>query len=221
MGKNRGHTWVFTEEFGITITADRSRGQAVVGLHCPYFDILIVTDGYASYNRFSVRQRYGAHLLRDAGLLAAIHGGGMAEMHQRLQSVFHNARRLPPRHNRRGAEGADRRRHAQRGHVRAPGVTRLSAGCAARRRACSCLSGTRGCPHKQHVRAHAAPRRAAPQDTAHVQGRHRAQTRPKWGAAPHGAQQPEPVCHPTIPFCPEGRRTINKPYPACSAERGI
>ena len=96
IGKNRGYAWAFIGEYGITITVGRSRGQAVVDLHCPYFDIPIVTDGYVSYNKFRVRQRCWAHLLRDAELLAAIHGGGMEELHQRLQSILHNAKRLPP-----------------------------------------------------------------------------------------------------------------------------
>ena len=70
--KKSGYAWVFIGEFGITITAGRSRGQAVVDLHCTYFDIPIVTDGYVSYNKFVVRQRYWAHLLRDADLLVAL-----------------------------------------------------------------------------------------------------------------------------------------------------
>ena len=96
IGKNRGYAWAFIGEYGIAITVGRSRGQAVVDLHCPYFDIPIVTDGYVSHNKSRVRQRCWAHLLRDAELLAAIHGGGMEELHQRLQSIFHNAKRLPP-----------------------------------------------------------------------------------------------------------------------------
>ena len=64
--------------------------------HCPHFHIPIVVDGYPGYNDFKVIQRCWAHILREAELLAAQQGGHMAELHQRLQCVFHNAKKLPP-----------------------------------------------------------------------------------------------------------------------------
>ena len=96
IGKHRGYAWVFIGEYGISIHIHRTRGQSVVDLHCPCFDIPIVVDGYAGYNKFKVKQRCWAHVLREAELLAAIHGGNLEELHHRLQSIFSSAKKLPP-----------------------------------------------------------------------------------------------------------------------------
>ena len=95
IGKKRGYVWVFIGEYGIKFTVAGSRGGPVLDLHCPHFHIPIVVDGYAAYNVFKVRQRCWAHVLRDAELLAAMHGGSLEELHQRLQSIFHSAKSLP------------------------------------------------------------------------------------------------------------------------------
>ena len=95
IGKGRGYVRVFIGEYGIKFTVAGSRGGPVPDLHSPHFHIPIVVDGYAAYNVFKVRQRCWAHVLRDAELLAAVRGGSLEELHQRLQSIFHSTKSLP------------------------------------------------------------------------------------------------------------------------------
>ncbi len=96
IGIKRGYAWVFIGEYGISFVITRSRGAAVLDIHCPLFDIPIVVDGYAAYNKFKTKQRCWAHVLRDAELLAAMQGGNLVELHQKLQHIFHEAKQLPP-----------------------------------------------------------------------------------------------------------------------------
>ena len=95
LGKKSGYVWVFVGAYGIKIHVDRSRSRAVIDLHAPHFEIPIVVDGYTVYSRFKIRQRCWAHVLREAELLAAMHRGKRAELHQRLQSILHAAKQLP------------------------------------------------------------------------------------------------------------------------------
>ena len=67
----------------------------MLDLHCPHFHIPIAVDGCAAHHVFKVRRRGWAHVLRDAELPAAMHGGSPEELHQRLQSIFHSAKSLP------------------------------------------------------------------------------------------------------------------------------
>ena len=93
--KKDGYVWAFIGAYGIKIHVNPSRARAVVDLHFLYFDIPIVVDGYAVYESFKVRQRCWAHILREAELLAATHRGKRAELHQRLQSILHAAKKIP------------------------------------------------------------------------------------------------------------------------------
>ena len=113
---------MFIGEYGISFVITRSRGAAVLDIHCPLFDIRvnqalylenppntifhtqslvhtdipIVVDGYAAYNKFKTKQRCWAHVLRDAELLAAMQGGNLVELHQKLQHMFHETKQLLP-----------------------------------------------------------------------------------------------------------------------------
>ena len=122
IGKKRGYVWVFIGEYGIKFTVAGSRGGPVLDLHCPHFHIPIVVDGYAAYNVFKVRQRCWAHVLRDAELLAAMHGGSLEELHQRLQSHIPQRQKPAARHQRRGSAKMDRQRLAHRRDLRGTGL---------------------------------------------------------------------------------------------------
>ena len=96
IGKKRGYAWIFIGTYGIKIVVSPTRGKIVLDLHCPYFHIPITVDGYSVYGSFETVQRCWAHILREAELLAARHGGSMSELHQRLQSMYHGAKSISP-----------------------------------------------------------------------------------------------------------------------------
>ena len=72
----KGYVWLVTVKDATYIVVNPSRSAVVLDLHFSrLYDIPVVVDGYAAYNRFTIRQRCWVHLLREAEKLAIRRGG--------------------------------------------------------------------------------------------------------------------------------------------------
>lgn len=94
------HVWVFVTRYAAWYLVIGSRGAAVLDQHFPYRAIRVICDGYAVYDRFAVRQRCWAHILRKAEFLAnhTDNRDGPAHLlHLALQQLFVHAKDLAAR----------------------------------------------------------------------------------------------------------------------------
>ena len=67
----KGYVWLVTVKDATYIVVNPSRSAVVLDLHFSrLYDIPVVVDGYAAYNRFAIRQRCWVHLLCEAEKLA-------------------------------------------------------------------------------------------------------------------------------------------------------
>ena len=78
-----------TVEDATYLVAAPSRAAAVLDLHFgKLLGIPVVSDGYAVYDIFPVRQRCWAHILREAEKLAIRNGGNDLSCYRRLLSLY-------------------------------------------------------------------------------------------------------------------------------------
>lgn len=94
------HVWVFVTRYAVWYLVVGSRGAAVLDQHFPYPDIWVICDGYVVYDRFAVRQRCWAHILRKAEFLANHTDNRDSParlLHLALQQLFVHAKDLAAR----------------------------------------------------------------------------------------------------------------------------
>lgn len=65
------HAWIFATMYAMWFLIAGSRGSAVLDVHFPYPSAKVGCDGYVVYDRFQVRQRCWAHILRKAEFLVS------------------------------------------------------------------------------------------------------------------------------------------------------
>ena len=89
MNGRKGYVWLVTVEDATYLVAAPSRAAAVLDLHFgKLLGIPVVSDGYAVYDIFPVRQRCWAHILREAEKLAIRNGGNDLSCYRRLLSLY-------------------------------------------------------------------------------------------------------------------------------------
>ena len=84
-----------TGDDAVSITAARTREQAVLYEYYPHWKIPITCDGYPGYNSFCIRQRCWSHILHESGDLEHT-DQKMQILHQKLQQLYHEAKLAPP-----------------------------------------------------------------------------------------------------------------------------
>ena len=93
MNGRRGYVWLVTAGDAMYLVAAPSRAAAVLDLHFGrLLGIPVVSDGYAVYDIFPVRQRCWAHILRKAEKYAVRNGGNDLSCYRRLLSLYRRIR---------------------------------------------------------------------------------------------------------------------------------
>ena len=89
----KGYAWLVTAGKLTYIVVSPSRAAAVLELHFSgLLDKPLVSDGYAAYNIFPVRQRCWVHLLREAEKHAIKNGGNDLIQYKRLLELYRSIR---------------------------------------------------------------------------------------------------------------------------------
>ena len=91
----KGYVWLVTVRDATYIVVNPSRSAVVLDLHFSrLYDIPVVVDGYAAYNRFTIRQRCWVHLLREAEKLAIRRGGNDLCQYDRLLNMYNSIKNM-------------------------------------------------------------------------------------------------------------------------------
>lgn len=89
----KGWVWAAADHSNCFVTVERSRGRCVLQKYFDAFLGVAVTDGWNAYNKFSIRQRCWAHILREAKHLAArTESESAAHLYCQLQELFSDAK---------------------------------------------------------------------------------------------------------------------------------
>ena len=91
----KGYVWLVTVKDATYIVVNPSRSAVVLDLHFSrLYDIPVVVDGYAAYNRFVIRQRCWVHLLREAEKLAIRRGDNDLCQYDRLLRMYNDIKNM-------------------------------------------------------------------------------------------------------------------------------
>ena len=91
----KGYVWLATVMDATYIVVNPSRSAVVLDLHFSrLYDIPVVVDGYAAYNRFAIKQRCWVHLLCEAEKLAIRRGGNDLCQYDRLLKMYNGIKKM-------------------------------------------------------------------------------------------------------------------------------
>ncbi len=97
MGDKAGYVGVCLGDGGtVSVTVAGTRGAAVLDEHYPHWDTPLTCDEFSVYNGFKKRQRCWAHMLRESEYRTHSNDPLMVLLHHRLQTIFHDAKFIPP-----------------------------------------------------------------------------------------------------------------------------